>query len=66
MISGIGCSDQWAFWQFGYPAIMITDTALFRNPHYHTANDKPHTIDYERLALVVDGVAGVVKELSEE
>lgn len=33
---GVGWSDQWSFWQEHYPAIMITDTAMFRNPNYHT------------------------------
>jgi len=62
-VQGIGWSDQWSFWQFGWPAVMITDTAPFRNPHYHEAGDTPDTLDYERLAMVVDGVAGVVEEL---
>lgn len=64
MISGVAWSDQWAFWQFGYPAVMVTDTALFRNPYYHTAADKPETIDYERLAMVIEGLAGVIEDLA--
>lgn len=44
--------------------MMVTDTALFRNPHYHTANDKPETIDYARLAMVVDGLTAVVDALA--
>lgn len=36
---GVGWSDHWSFWQSNYPAIMITDTAIFRNPYYHTPND---------------------------
>ena len=52
MISGVAWSDQWAFWQFGYPAIMVTDTALFRNPHYHSPTDLPATLDYQRLGRV--------------
>jgi Zn-dependent M28 family amino/carboxypeptidase len=63
MISGVAWSDQWAFWQFGYPAIMVTDTALFRNPHYHTATDRPETLDYQRLAAVVEGLKTVVEDL---
>lgn len=62
-IPGIGWSDQWSFWQFGWPAVMVTDTALFRNPHYHTPADLPGTLDYERMAHVVRGVEGVVGEL---
>ena len=64
MVSGVGWSDQWAFWQFGYRALMVTDTALFRNPHYHSYQDKPETVDYARLAKVVDGLAGVVDDLA--
>jgi hypothetical protein len=63
-IPGIGWSDQWSFWQFGWKAIMVTDTAPFRNPHYHRPSDRPETLDYARLAHVVDGLAGVVRELS--
>ena len=62
-VTGISWSDQWSFWQFGYPAICVTDTALFRNPNYHTPHDRPETIDYERTAHVVEGLAGVVREL---
>lgn len=63
-IPGIGWSDHWAFWQAGYPAIMITDTAHFRNPNYHTAADKPDTLDYDRMARVIEGVAHVVRDLA--
>jgi hypothetical protein len=44
--------------------VMVTDTALFRNPHYHTPADKPNTIDYARLEMVVDGLAGVIEDLA--
>lgn len=63
LIPQVGWSDQWSFWQFGWPALMVTDTALFRNPHYHTANDTPDKLDYERMAMVVDGLAGVIEAL---
>ncbi|HYI13130.1 MAG TPA: M28 family peptidase [Thermoanaerobaculia bacterium] len=62
-VTGISWSDQWSFWQFGYPAICVTDTALFRNPNYHTPADRPETLDYERAAHVVEGLVGVVEEL---
>ncbi len=64
MISGVAWSDQWAFCQFGFPAIMVTDTALFRNPHYHMATDRPQTLDYDRLAAVVEGLTIVVHDLA--
>lgn len=60
-IKGIGWSDQWSFWQEGYPGIMITDTAPFRYPHYHEATDTPDKLDYERMARVVAGIARVVE-----
>jgi len=55
-IPGVDWSDQWAFWRAGIPAVMITDTAPFRYPHYHTAQDTPDKVDYERLARVVRGL----------
>lgn len=64
-IDGVGWSDQWSFWRQGYPGIMITDTAPFRNPHYHEPTDKPDTLDYERLARAVVGVESVVRALAE-
>ena len=63
-MEGIGWSDQWAFWQHGYRAIMVTDTAPFRNPHYHTAGDTPGTIDYPRMARLVAGLSRVVEDLA--
>jgi hypothetical protein len=43
---------------------MVTDTAPFRYPHYHTAADTPDKVDYERLARVIDGLAKVLEELA--
>lgn len=62
-IPGIGWSDQWAYWKFGWPALMVTDTAPFRYPHYHTLRDTPDKLSYERLARVVKGLEGVLREL---
>ena len=63
-IPGVGWSDQWAFWQHGYPGIMITDTAPFRYPHYHAVTDTPDKLDYDRFALVVSGVEKTIAELA--
>jgi len=65
-ITGVGWSDHWSFWQEGYPAVMVTDTALFRNPNYHQPSDKPDTLDYDRMARVVRGLANVVTDLGKE
>ncbi|HET8646621.1 MAG TPA: M28 family peptidase [Vicinamibacteria bacterium] len=64
-LPGVGWSDQWSFWQAGYPAVMVTDTAHLRNPAYHTGADTPDTLDYVRMAGVVEGLAGVVLELAD-
>jgi hypothetical protein len=63
-IPGVGWSDQWAFWQQGYPAVMVTDTAPFRYPHYHLASDTPDKLDYERTARVTAGLVQVVAEVA--
>jgi len=64
-LPGVGWSDHWSFWQAGYPGLMVTDTAPFRYEHYHTADDTPDKIDYERLARVVDGLKPVIEDLAE-
>jgi hypothetical protein len=63
-VPGVGWSDHWAFWQCGYRAIMVTDTAPFRYPHYHKRTDTPDKLDYENLARVVEGLVPVVEALS--
>jgi len=62
-IEGVSWSDHWSFWQEGYPAIMVTDTSFFRNPHYHEPDDKPATLDYDRMARVTRGLVGVAADL---
>ncbi|MCW5550568.1 MAG: M28 family peptidase [Verrucomicrobiae bacterium] len=62
-LPGIGWSDHWAFWQVDYPAVMATDTAPFRSRHYHTDNDTPDKLDYDRFARVIDGLASVIEDL---
>lgn len=61
----IARSDHWSFWQFGYPALMITDTSNFRNRLYHTDKDTPAIIDFDRLARVTVGLAEMVTSLCE-
>jgi hypothetical protein len=63
-IEGVYWSDHWSYAQIGAPALMVTDTALFRYPYYHTQQDTPERIDYERLARVVEGLEAVVKDLA--
>ncbi len=61
---GVGWSDHWSFWQQGYPGVMVTDTALYRNPHYHLRSDTPEKLDYQRMARVVAGLEQVLIELA--
>jgi Zn-dependent M28 family amino/carboxypeptidase len=63
-ILGIDWSDHWSFNEEGYPALMITDTAFFRYDAYHTRQDTPDKIDYERMARVVRGISDIVCELA--
>lgn len=61
-VPGVGWSDHWAFWQQGYPGVMVTDTAPFRYPYYHTSADTPNQVNYERMARVVAGLESVVAD----
>ena len=63
-IPGIGWSDHWAFAEQGFQAVMITDTAPFRYPHYHQPSDTPDKVDAEKVARVVKGIERVVRDLS--
>jgi hypothetical protein len=61
-VPGIDWSDHWAFGQVGFPAMMVTDTAPFRYPHYHQLTDTPDKVDVESLARVVKGMERVIRE----
>jgi hypothetical protein len=63
-IPGIGWSDHRSFWMHGYSAVMVTDTALYRYPHYHSPEDTPDKVDYSRLAQVINGLADVIGEVA--
>ncbi|GMQ90212.1 MAG: M28 family metallopeptidase [Gammaproteobacteria bacterium] len=64
-VPGVDWSDHWSFWREGIPAIMITDTAPYRYPHYHTPRDTPEKIDYPRLARLARGLAGALEILAD-
>ncbi len=65
LIPGVDWSDQWSFWHRGVPALMITDTAPYRYPHYHLPSDTPDKLDYDRLARVVAGLERMFRALDE-
>jgi Zn-dependent M28 family amino/carboxypeptidase len=60
-VVGIDFSDHWSFNKFGIPAFMVTDTAFYRNPNYHSPADLPETLDYARMAKLVEGLAAAVR-----
>ncbi len=63
-LPGVDWSDHWSFWRVGYPAIMITDTAPYRYPYYHSWEDTPDKLSYPEFARVVEGVVGMVRGLT--
>lgn len=63
-LQGVGWSDHWSFWQEGYAGVMVTDTALFRYPHYHEPTDTVDKIEFVRYAQVVDGLAKTILEFA--
>ena len=65
IVPGIGASDHRSYWALNYPAVMVTDTAYMRNLYYHTGQDTAEKLDYERMALVVQGVYRLVLDLGE-
>jgi Zn-dependent M28 family amino/carboxypeptidase len=62
IVIGIDFSDHWSFGKFGYEALMVTDTAFYRNPHYHEPTDLPDTLDYARMGKVVEGLTKAIRE----
>ena len=56
LLQGIDFSDHRSYWHEGFPALMVTDTAFFRNPNYHDAGDTYEKLDYRRMAKVVKAV----------
>ena len=63
-IPGVDFSDNWSFWHEGYPCVMITDTAFYRNSNYHAATDTYEKLDYDAIAEVVSGLGEVVIEIT--
>lgn len=63
-IPGIDYSDHASYWAEGFPAVMVNDTAFFRNKHYHKTSDTADRLDYRRMAAVVDGTFAAVLSLA--
>jgi Zn-dependent M28 family amino/carboxypeptidase len=65
LVPGVSWSDQLSFWRAGYRALMVTDTAFYRYPHYHRPTDTPERLDYPRMARVVEGLARALGALAD-
>ncbi len=65
-LPGIDWSDHWSFWKIGCPAIMVTDTALFRYPYYHDSKDTPDKLNYTAYTRVVSGLHAMIRALATE
>ena len=62
-VPGIDFSDHFCYWDQGFPAVMVTDTAFYRNQAYHTRKDTAERLDYKRMAHVVEGLHAALLEL---
>lgn len=63
-VTGVDWSDHASFWFEGYPAIMVGNTALYRNKWYHTPEDTPDKLDYDRMARVTVGLSKMISVLA--
>jgi Zn-dependent M28 family amino/carboxypeptidase len=64
-IPGVDFSDHRSFWKMGYPAVMITDTAFYRNPNYHTEADTIDTLDFNKMSDLLRGLIQAAKDLTD-
>ncbi|HEU5284519.1 MAG TPA: M28 family peptidase [Burkholderiales bacterium] len=64
IVPGLSWSDQLSFWRAGYPGVMVTDTAFYRYPYYHSPLDTPEKLRYREMARVVEGLAGALATLA--
>lgn len=64
-LTGVDLSDHRSFWERGYPSLMVTDTAFFRNRHYHKASDLPKTLNYDSMSKVVLALAAAIEAVDQ-
>jgi len=64
-VPGVALSDHNSFWKMGYPAVMITDTAFYRNPHYHGSGDTIDTLNFQKMTGVLRGLIQAARDLAE-
>ena len=66
VVSGVGWSDHWSFWEHGYSAIEVTDTAPFRYAYYHDSQDTPDKLNFDHYAYVVSMLEPVITNLAND
>jgi Zn-dependent M28 family amino/carboxypeptidase len=64
IVPGVSWSDQLSFWRAGYPGVMVTDTAFYRYPYYHSPWDTAEKLCYPEMTRVVEGLAGALVTLA--
>lgn len=63
-VPSVSFSDHQNYWRFNYDAVMITDTAHLRNPHYHSHSDKAETLNYAKMAEVLKALYEAVRRIN--
>ena len=63
-VPGVGWSDHWSFWEAGFPAVMITDTASYRYPHYHLPTDTADQVDLRKLEDATRGIKAILDAIA--
>lgn len=63
-LPGVNWSDHWSFWKHGYPGMLITDTLLFRDPHYHTPGDTPERLNYQNMGRITTALVSTIEKLA--
>ena len=65
-VPGVDWSDHRSFWRHGYPAFMVTDTAFYRYPHYHTSADTPDKLAYGHLARATQALGDCFMDVARD
>ncbi|MDF1838418.1 MAG: DUF1080 domain-containing protein, partial [Planctomycetota bacterium] len=65
-VEGVDFSDHQNYWDAGFTAMMLTDTAHLRNPHYHKMTDTADTLNYDHMADIVSGVLAAIRALDKK
>ena len=65
-IPGIDFSDHRSYWNFGYAAVMLSDSSFYRNTAYHSAGDTYDRLDYNKMSQLINALSFYIQELAQE